>query len=125
MCLSVAFASAISAWPATPVCVLAAAHAKRLCNHRRFWMLLGIVAALHAINTYRDAHKLPPDAKDLPDGAQRRLNDGRVLMADGSILKGDDIGVGGDGPTTLHKIKEKGEDELVLDRAWRKLKESV
>ena len=88
-------------------------------------MLLGIVSVLHAINTYREAHKVPEDAVGLPEGAQRRLPDGRVLMVDGSIIKGDAIGVEQDGPTTLHKVKEVGEDELVLDRAWRKLKDAV
>ena len=87
---------------------------------KRFWMLLGIVSVLHAINTYRDAHRVPPDAIDLPDGAARRLGDGRMLMTDGSIAKGAPAG-----PTTLHHVKEKGENELVLDRAWRKIKEAA
>ena len=44
----------------------------------------------------------------------------RLLMLDGSIAK-DDSGL----PHNLHKIKEVGEKELVLDRAWRLLKESA
>ena len=92
---------------------------------QRFWILLGIVAGLHALNTYREANRIPEDAAGLPEGSQRRLADGRVLMADGSVIKGEAIGVAADGPTTLHKVKEKGEDELALDRAWRKLKETV
>jgi len=85
---------------------------------RRFWGLLGIVMVLHSINTYREAQK-PKDSM-LPEGAVRRLPDGRLLMQDGSIGK-DETGL----PHNLHKIKEKGEKELVLDRAWRVLKESV
>jgi len=91
---------------------------------QRFWILLGIVCGLHAYNSYRDATRVPIDAVGLPDGAERRLADGRVLMADGSVIKGEVIGVKGEA-TTLHKMKEKGENELVLDRAWRKLKETV
>ena len=87
-------------------------------------MLLGIVCTLHAINTYRDSVAVPPDVVDLPPGAARRLTDGRVLMVDGSIVSAADLGVSA-GPTTLHKVKEVGENELVLDRAWRKIKESA
>jgi len=88
-------------------------------------VLLGIVAALHTYNTWRESTQVPIDAVGLPEGAQRRLADGRVLMVDGSVVKGDAIGVAPDGPTTLHKVKEVGENELMLDRAWRKMKESV
>ena len=83
-------------------------------------MLLSIVMALHAANTYRDAHRVPVDAVGLPEGAARRLNDGRMLMADGSIAKG-----APPGKTTLHKVKDEGEGELVLDRAWRNIKKTV
>ena len=83
-------------------------------------MLLGIVSVLHAINTYRESTALPPAAIDLPEGAARRLNDGRMLMADGSIARG-----APPGPTAMHKVKEVGENELVLDRAWRKLKDAA
>ena len=44
----------------------------------------------------------------------------RMLMLDGSIAK-DETGL----PHNLHKVKEKGENELFLDRAWRVFKESV
>lgn len=83
-------------------------------------MLLAGVMTLHAINTYRESQKVPVDAIDLPHGAARRLVDGRLLMADGSIAKG-----GAPGPTTLHQVKEVGEGERVLTRAWRNVKDSV
>lgn len=75
---------------------------------------------LHSINSYRDAHE-PPEP-GLPEGAVRRLPDGGLLMVDGSIGKEETSPTA---PHRLHKVKEVGEDELVLDRAWRKLKENV
>ena len=87
---------------------------------RRFWTLLGIVAALHAYNMYLDSKRVPEP--DLPDGATRRLPDGGLLMADGSIAQEEGTPAHGH---TLHKVKEVEADELVLDRAWRKLKETV
>ena len=87
---------------------------------KRFWGLLSIVLALHAINAYNERNT-PRDAR-LPPGASRRLPDGRLLMEDGSI--GREEG-GPAAPHTLHKVRETGEDELVLDRAWRKLRDSV
>mmetsp|Transcript_11693 Transcript_11693/g.27007 ORF Transcript_11693/g.27007 Transcript_11693/m.27007 type:complete len:158 (-) Transcript_11693:419-892(-) len=86
----------------------------------RFWGLLGIVLVLHAINTYREANA-PRDVA-LPPGAIRRLPEGGLLMDDGSIGKEEGAPAA---PHTLHVVKETGENELVLDRAWRKLKESV
>mmetsp|Transcript_30232 Transcript_30232/g.52856 ORF Transcript_30232/g.52856 Transcript_30232/m.52856 type:complete len:145 (+) Transcript_30232:2-436(+) len=83
---------------------------------RRFWGLLGIVMALHAINTYREARK--PLEPGLPEGGLRRLPDGRVLMLDGSIAK-HESGLA----HSLHKEPEK--KELLLDRAYRMLKGSV
>lgn len=50
---------------------------------QRFWMLVGFIGALHMYNNYRDS--LKPAEPDLPDGAARRLPDGRLLMKDGSI----------------------------------------
>jgi hypothetical protein len=50
----------------------------------------------------------------------RRLPDGGLLMEDGSIARGAEPEPAA--PHTLHKMKEKGEDELVLDRAFRKMK---
>jgi hypothetical protein len=84
-------------------------------------MLLGVVMGLHAYNTWREANRIPEDATGLPEGAARRLPDGRLLMTDGSIRKSNDTS----GPTLLHKVKEVGEDELVLDKLWRKFKDSV
>jgi len=42
-------------------------------------------------------------------------------MSDGSIAKD----TTGGGAVNLHKVKEVGENELVLDRAWRMVKEST
>ena len=92
---------------------------------QRFWILLGLVAGLHLFNNYRESTRVPKDALGLPEGALRRLADGRVLMVDGSVVKAEAIGAERDGPVLLHKVKEKGENEPVLDRAWRKLKDSV
>lgn len=89
---------------------------------RRFWALLSVVLGLHAFNTYREATM--PKERGLPIGAVRRLPDGGLLMEDGSILRGSEGAVPA-APHTLHRVKEKGEDELVLDRAFRKIKESV
>lgn len=88
---------------------------------RKFWFLLIVVMGLHMANKYKDANT--PAESDLPDGVVRRLPDGRVLMTDGSIQRPAE-GSGGEGHT-LHRVKEKGEKELVLDRAWRGFKDSV
>lgn len=85
---------------------------------RRFWALLSIVLGLHAVNTWREANR--PQDSGLPLGAVRRLPDGGLLMEDGSIARGAEATPFA--PHTLHKMKEKGEDELVLDRAFRKIK---
>lgn len=87
---------------------------------QRFWVLLGVVGVLHAINSYRDANR-PADI-GLPEGAQRRLPDGRLLMVDGSIsARGSE-----DNPKalSLHKVKEVGEGEGVVNRAWRNIKDA-
>ena len=47
---------------------------------------------------------------------------GGLLMDDGSIGKEEGAPAA---PHTLHVVKETGENELVLDRVWRKLKDSV
>tara|TARA_B110001452_G_scaffold266309_1_gene272847 strand:+ start:931 stop:1413 length:483 start_codon:yes stop_codon:yes gene_type:complete len=87
---------------------------------RKFWILLTFVGVLHAINTYRDSRKLVEP--DLPPGALRRLPGGKLLMEDGSTAKEEqETGHA----HTLHKYKETGEGELVLDRAWRLVKDSV
>jgi len=87
---------------------------------QRFWMLLGIVALLHTYNNYRDANK-PADI-GLPEGAQRRLPDGRLLMVDGSIsAKGSEASPK---ELSLHKIKEVGEGEGVVNRAFRNIKDA-
>ena len=78
---------------------------------RRFWALLTIVLTLHAINTWREANR--PQDTGLPPGAIRRLPDGGLLMEDGSIARGAEVDP--TVPHTLHKVKEKGEDELILD----------
>lgn len=72
---------------------------------------------LHAANTYKDANR-PPES-DLPEGASRRLPDGRLLMKDGSITKPSDSAA----PHTLHQVKE--EKPTVLTRMWRGFKDSV
>ena len=87
---------------------------------RRFWGLLGIVIILHSVNSYRDAYE-PPEP-ELPDGAARRLPDGGLLMVDGSIGKDE---TNPRAPHRLHRVTEVGHDELALDRAWRKIKETV
>ena len=51
-----------------------------------------------------------------------RLPDGRMLMEDGSIVERDPSDTRAH---TLHRVKEKGEDELVLDKAGRWIKENV
>ena len=88
---------------------------------RRFWALLSFVLGLHAFNNWREANA--PRDKGLPEGAVRRLPDGGLLMEDGSIARG--VETDPAAPHTLHKIKVIGEDELTLDRAYRKIKDSI
>jgi len=87
---------------------------------RRFWSLVAIIAALHTYNNYLDS--IRPTEEALPAGALRRLPEGGLLMADGSIGKEEG---GAAAPHTLHRVKEVGENELILDRAVRKLKDAV
>ena len=86
----------------------------------KFWILLSFVGILHAINTFRESRR-QVDA-DLPPDAVRRLPGGKLLMADGSTQKEEeDTGHG----HKLHQYKEVGENELVLDRWWRWLREAL
>lgn len=74
---------------------------------QRFWVLVGIVGALHFYNEYRDAQKGAEPEPDLPPGAARRLPDGRLLMVDGSIsAKGLDAA-----PHHAHTLHKPGEQE--------------
>ncbi len=52
---------------------------------KRFWGLLFIILGLHSYNTWRESQIVPEP--NLPDGAVRRLPEGGLLMADGSIGK--------------------------------------
>ena len=89
---------------------------------RKFWGLLFLVLGLHGYNTWNEeAEKAAPEP-GLPRGAVRRLPDGRMLMEDGSITERDPSDTRAH---TLHQMKEKGEDELVLDKAGRWIKENV
>lgn len=77
---------------------------------QRFWVLVGIIAILHTYNNWRERNK--PAEIDLPPDAVRRLPDGRLLMADGSITaKGVDDGKH---EHKLHKPKEP--DTRVISR---------
>jgi len=86
---------------------------------KRFWALLFLVGGLHLFNNWREANA--PRDPDLPPGAVRRLPQGGLLMADGSIGKEEVVAA----PHTLHKVKDVGENELVLDKMWRRFKDSV
>ena len=83
---------------------------------RKFWILLTAVGILHGINTasYRDSRKVVEP--DLPPGALRRLPGGKLLMEDGSTANEEHS-------HTLHQTKEK--KELVLDKLWKGVKDSV
>jgi hypothetical protein len=50
---------------------------------QRFWVLVGVVGALHMYANYREGQR--GAEPELPVGAVRRLPDGRLLMVDGSI----------------------------------------
>ena len=52
---------------------------------KRFWGLLFIILGLHSYNTWRESQIVPEP--NLPEGAVRRLPEGGLLMADGSIGK--------------------------------------
>ena len=72
---------------------------------QRFWVLVGIVGGLHLWNNMRDAQKVANPDADLPEGAARRLPDGRLLMVDGSIsAPGTEVGV--THAPTLHKTAD-------------------
>ena len=85
---------------------------------RKFWILLTAVGILHGINTYRDSRKVVEP--DLPPGALRRLPGGKLLMEDGSTATEEQKS---EHSHTLHKTKEK--KELVLDKLWKGVKDSV
>lgn len=87
---------------------------------KRFFGLVALIAALHAYNNYLDAQKQLDES--LPADSLRRLPEGSLLMSDGSIGKEEG---GPAAPHKLHRVKEVGEDELVIDRAMRKIKETV
>ena len=87
---------------------------------RRFLALFAAVAALHLYNDRRDAHK-PPEL-GLPDGALRRLPDGNVPPADGSIRKEEG---GAAHAHRLHVEREVEENEGVLNRGARRLRDSL
>ena len=92
---------------------------------RRFWVLLSIVLGaplpthalpsqppqptlsdflpgLHAANMYKDSRK--PRDLGLPEGAVRRLPDGGLLLADGSIAKNAEAAPAAQ--HTLHRVRE-------------------
>ncbi len=85
---------------------------------RRFLALFAAVAALHLYNDRRDAHT-PPEL-GLPDDALRRLPDGNLLLADGSIRKEEG------GAAHAHRLHvEREVDEGVLNRGARRLRDSL
>ncbi|EOD18416.1 hypothetical protein EMIHUDRAFT_449706 [Emiliania huxleyi CCMP1516] len=88
---------------------------------RRFWVLLSIVLGLHAANMYKDSRK--PRDLGLPEGAVRRLPDGGLLLADGSIAKNAEAAPAAQ--HTLHRVREAGEDDTALGSALRKMKDAV